>query len=267
MSGVRCGVLVLSWLALVLMGCPQSGGVSQAQKAFMSLDAEPRASVTLDGALVGNTPLRKYAVVPGDHTVVLECISCEEFQSRTLAFRVEAREIYSHDCTRFDPGSAATTVDPETEDAFITVNTKPWSTVYLDGVLIGNTPKREFPVEPGEHEVTFKCGPCSEPREKTYNLAVEAGETWTHVLAQFEDEVEDVTFAGSSLLTVTANPWGTVHLDGELQGKTPLTGMEIPSGEHHVRILCGPCIEEQDKSVIFNVAPDASHRVDVSFEE
>ncbi len=256
---------LLATLAFGLAGCPQTpaGGPTE---AFVSLDAQPAASVTLDGELVGNTPLRKYAVTPGSHTVVLECISCREPQSRSLAFAVEAREIYTHDCTRFDAGEPVDAVDAG-DSAFITVNTKPWSTVYLDGVKIGNTPKRDYPVEPGQHEVTFKCGPCVEPQEETHTLTVEAGDTWTHLLVQFDSGDEESTPEGSSLLTVNSEPWGTVHLDGELMGKTPLLDVEIPSGEHHLRTFCGPCEDEQDKSVIFNVAPGASHRVDVTFDE
>ena len=261
----------LAWALVIVVGLAMAGcptpAVNDATLAYVTLDAQPAASVTLDGELVGNTPLRKYAVTPGSHTVVLECISCPESQSRTMAFLVEAREIYTHDCTRFDAGEAADPAAREPAGAFITVNTKPWSTVYLDGVKIGNTPKRDYPVEPGLHEVTFECGPCSEPQKETHTLVVEAGDTWTHTLVQFEGEGEESTPAGSSLLTVKADPWGTVHLDGELLGKTPIEGAEIPSGEHHLRTLCGPCDPEQDKSVIFNVAPGASHTIDVTFDE
>jgi hypothetical protein len=260
----------LSLLAATLFaGCPGSPSQVESKLAYLSLDSHPSASVTLDGELIGNTPLRKYALLPGDHEVVLECVSCTTPQRRSLAFAVEAREIYTHDCTRFDGGAAPAAEDdpPSTESAFITVNTKPWSTVYLDGVLIGNTPKRDYPVEPGLHEVTFKCGPCRETQEESHSLMVDAGETWTHVLIEFEGEDDEVTPAGSALLNVTAEPWGTVHLDGELMGRTPLKDVEIVSGEHHLRTFCGPCEEEQDKSTIFNVAPEASHHVDVRFDE
>ncbi len=261
--------LPLLLLATFLGGCPGTPAPDGSDFAYLSLDSKPSASVTLDGELVGNTPLRKFAVAPGDHEVVLECVSCTTPQRRSLAISVEAREIYTHDCTRFDGGTAVAAEDeaPATGSAFITVNTKPWSTVYLDGVLIGNTPKRDYPVEPGLHEVTFKCGPCREAQEESHSLMVEAGETWTHVLIEFEREGDDVTPAGSSLLTVTAEPWGTVHLDGELVGRTPLKDVEIVSGEHHLRTFCGPCEEEQDKSTIFNVAPGATHLVDVRFDE
>lgn len=257
--------------AILLTGCPQDPPQGGASSAYLSLDSSPAASVTLDGELVGNTPLRKFAVQPGEHEVVLECVSCTRPQSRSIAFAVEAREIYSHDCTRFEPGTTPTAEAAPAGDgsAFITVNTKPWSTVYLDDVLIGNTPKRDYPVEPGLHEVTFKCGPCREAQEETHTLMVGAGETWTHLLIDFETggEGDETASKGSSLLSVDAEPWGTAHLDGQLLGRTPLTDVEIESGEHHLRTLCGPCEEEQDKSTIFNVSPGATHRVVVQFEE
>jgi hypothetical protein len=40
--------------------------------------------------------------------------------------------------------------------------------------------------------------------------------------------------SGTGTLTVTANPWGNVTVDGKSYGSTPLPGISLPSGPHTV---------------------------------
>jgi hypothetical protein len=77
-----------------------------------------------------------------------------------------------------DPG---TTGDP----AYMTINAKPWATIYLDGKLVGNTPKKKHEITPGAHTVVLKCGPCSEPQEQTLTFTVNPGDTYVNVRNEF----------------------------------------------------------------------------------
>ncbi len=72
------------------------------------------------------------------------------------------------------------------ETAYMTINSKPWATIYLDGQLLGNTPKKRYPIAAGYHEVVLKCGPCSEPQEHTLRFSVKPGETHTAVRNEFK---------------------------------------------------------------------------------
>ena len=75
----------------------------------------------------------------------------------------------------------AATGDP----AFMTINAKPWATIYLDGKLVGNTPKKKHEITPGAHTVILKCGPCAEPQEQTLTFTVNPGDTYVNVRNEF----------------------------------------------------------------------------------
>jgi hypothetical protein len=262
----------LPWFILALGGCFGGADVvaPTTASAFLTLDSEPRAAVYVDGTLIGNTPQRKVAVEPGAHEVRLECVSCEQPQQRTLAVELEAREIYTHDCTRFDTGAAAG-VAPER--AFITVYSRPWSSIYLDGTLIGHTPKQDYPVEPGTHEIVMQCGACAEPATHTETFTVAEGETWSNVRVRFEegelggvDGAESIEQMGTSRLRVDTEPWSKISMDGVDMGRTPLDLDGIAPGEHELIVRCGPCVDPDEEHLIFNVAPGETHRVEFEFQ-
>jgi len=158
----------------------------------------------------------------------------------------------------------------EGEDpAYMTLNTKPWSTIFVDGKKAGNTPKKRMSIEPGEHEVILACGPCEEVQKKTLVFNVKAGETYTSVKSVFGDGVDadEVEGAGGAAepaqpyresdqayLTLNAKPWSRIYLDGKLVGHTPKNRFAIVPGEHEVLLQCGPCGEEQEKTLRFTVA-------------
>ncbi len=71
------------------------------------------------------------------------------------------------------------------DPAYMTINAKPWATIYLDGKLVGNTPKKKHEITPGAHTVVLKCGPCSEPQEQTLTFTVNPGDTYVNVRNEF----------------------------------------------------------------------------------
>ncbi len=91
-----------------------------------------------------------------------------------------------------DDPTAAETTPAEVNDpaegggtAYMTINAKPWATIYLDGVLVGNTPRKKLEITAGAHTVLLKCGPCSVPQETELNFSVAAGETYVNVRNEF----------------------------------------------------------------------------------
>ena len=63
------------------------------------------------------------------------------------------------------------------EPGFLNLNSRPWSTVTIDGKAVGTVPIKNHEVAPGSHEVTFKCGPCDPAAEQTVVLTVASGQT------------------------------------------------------------------------------------------
>jgi len=66
--------------------------------------------------------------------------------------------------------------------AFLDLNSRPWATVKIDGEEIGTVPIQQRPVSPGSHRVTFVCGPCDPPAERTVVVTVKSGETVREVI-------------------------------------------------------------------------------------
>ncbi|HEX2675058.1 MAG TPA: PEGA domain-containing protein [Polyangiales bacterium] len=64
------------------------------------------------------------------------------------------------------------------------VNTRPWSKVFVDGRLIGNTPQMNIPLEAGRHSVTLVNDDFS--IRKTIKVEIRAGEVETQVLTLTE---------------------------------------------------------------------------------
>jgi hypothetical protein len=61
------------------------------------------------------------------------------------------------------------------EQAFLNINSIPVSSVILDGMPIGSTPKVKFPVSPGSHSILFVN--ADQGFKKQISVAVGAGET------------------------------------------------------------------------------------------
>ena len=80
-------------------------------------------------------------------------------------------------------------VDPVvTGTAYLTVNSKPWSTVYLDGAMLRNTPVKDYEIKSGKHTLLLRCGNCTPPQEKTISFEVAPGKTYTSVRNEFAQQ-------------------------------------------------------------------------------
>ncbi len=300
------GTLSLTLVALIvpltgalLPGC--GGDDIDADWAFMTLEADQRASVTLDGVLIGNTPVRKYAVSPGEHSVVLECVFCPMPQKDTLTFTVAAGEVHSHANTTFIGGEGAAlattgggnevATDPEawevagagTESgkSYLTVNSKPWSVVFVDGALMGNTPLKSKPIDAGYHTMVLKCGPCEGNDELERTFFVEEGDTHISVVNDFGQEGPMDPLAteiagddeaggdpqGRGFLRIQSTPWATVSVDGIEIGKTPIASHTVEAGSHKALLECGGCAEPANELFLFSVAPGETYAIQGKFED
>ena len=60
------------------------------------------------------------------------------------------------------------------------VNTRPWSKVFVDGRLVGNTPQFNIPLKAGTHKVKLVNDQMG--LTKTVKVSVKGGQTVTKVI-------------------------------------------------------------------------------------
>jgi serine/threonine-protein kinase len=115
----------------------------------------PGASVEIDGARAGTTPLEA-AVSPGSHTVAL---SLDGYASERSAV------------TLGGPGETGVLVftlrpvarpsrpgaSPAVRSGTLTISTSPWSRVYLGARLLGTTPLANAALPAGRHTLTLRA--------------------------------------------------------------------------------------------------------------
>ena len=123
--------------------------------------------------------------------------------------------------------------------SYLTVSAKPWATVYLDGVIVGNTPIKEAPIDAGQHTLVLRCGPCAEPQERRYSFNVVGGDTYTNVTTDFTAvpataaAPPPATPATSPVVTTPATT--TPATAGAELTKFPFTGQPYRMGRVFVR--------------------------------
>ena len=77
------------------------------------------------------------------------------------------------------PYAAAVESEEAAGEAFLRINSRPWSQVFVDGTHVGHTPKLDLRVRAGAHRVRFVNSELGV--SKTVDLRASAGETVSHV--------------------------------------------------------------------------------------
>jgi hypothetical protein len=111
--------------------------------AFLAFTSNKPSAVYLNGQFIGNTPIASYKVSPGNHSYKIACAEMALEKSGSIAVNAGMNQTISE---MFQPQP----------DGYLTVHTKPWSKVYLDGVFLGETPiyKKKLPV--GSYSIRFE---------------------------------------------------------------------------------------------------------------
>ncbi|MCA9582547.1 MAG: PEGA domain-containing protein, partial [Myxococcales bacterium] len=79
-----------------------------------------------------------------------------------------------------EPQEPTPTKAPSSGTGTLQINTRPWSTVYLDGRAVGNTPWRDTKLQAGSHRITL-VNPDFNIR-KTITVEIQPGQTITKSL-------------------------------------------------------------------------------------
>lgn len=143
------------------------------------------------------------------------------------------------------PASAATAVE-NSLTGLLVVPARPRGRVFVDGVLIGRAPL-EWPLAAGDHVVELRALRSSRVRGEQ-NVKIVSGET-SHVRLGSphpgrsspskigaQNGSADPTGRAHGSISVRANPYANVVIDGSLVGSTPVEA-RLQAGDHEVVLI------------------------------
>jgi hypothetical protein len=132
----------------------------------LTLNTVPWTVVVIDGVVVGTTPLFRHELPAGKHMLTL----VNEGRGVDVDEEVVIDEGHAHklklvlattggEAVLDDRGAGAdvTCIDDDVA-AYVTVDTRPWSKVWIDGRLAGVTPVFQHKVAAGAHAVRVMSG-------------------------------------------------------------------------------------------------------------
>jgi eukaryotic-like serine/threonine-protein kinase len=175
------------------------------------LNSEPTgARVFVDGIeLAQTTPVEATAILPGPHRIRIE--NGEAFHPWEISVNIVAGTVLELPPAKLMPTEVTPTPEAKTPvrsprkassprvrttvsryepkdknstimlaDGRLRINTRPWSEVWVDGKLIGNTPQMNIPLKPGQHQVTLINANFNV--RKTISVEITPGEITTKVV-------------------------------------------------------------------------------------
>ena len=125
----------------------------------------------------------------------------------------------------------------------LSLGSKPWADVWIDGRRAGLTPLTDFPIACGAHEVVFTSTDLGV--ERRISVDVQPGDRTPRTL---DLEAPQVPVADSMVapaaparaarpecrLSLGSRPWSEVWIDGRRAGVTPLVSVAVRCGRHDV---------------------------------
>jgi PEGA domain len=177
----------------------------------LQIRTEPAgAQVTVDGRVLGKSPLTAEGLTPGQHTVVVE----NELGPVTQRVTIEA-------------GTTASLVVPMTAprnapvSGWISVSAPVDVQLYENQRLLGSSQTDRIMVPVGRHEIEVVNEALGYRASKTVNVA--PGQT-----ANLRLDLPKAPMA------LNAIPWAEAWVDGERVGETPIGSVQVSIGPHEV---------------------------------
>jgi serine/threonine-protein kinase len=82
------------------------------------------------------------------------------------------------------PAAAPAPVASAGNQGILRVNSRPWSQVFIDGRMIGNTPQLNVPLSPGKHKVKLVNPQLN--MSKGFDVTIQAGKPTTKIVELIE---------------------------------------------------------------------------------
>lgn len=203
-------------------GAPTAGSLLQISTE------PPRASVAIDGVTRGISPLSVAGLTPGEHTVTVRS------GAGTVARTVQVQA-----------GATATVhvvlprVPAVPAQGWVQVNTATTLNISQQGQPLGTTNGPRVMLPPGEHVLDFSNSDLGFSVQQQVRIEPGVGTTVSIELPP-------------GAISVNAQPWAEVWIDGERVGETPLGNVSRPPGPHEV-VLRHPELGERRFSVVVRV--------------
>ncbi len=208
---------------------------------LVTLETEPdvRAEVSLDGEVLGTTPLTDVEVRPGVHRFEF---TAERFLSEVRELDVEGGHERQSLTARLTPNWAPVTVTSEPAGA----------QVLVDGEAAGEA-AAELELEAGRREIELRLAGYNAWRDTIVVNADEPRELPAVELDQADDRIELVSEPDDA----------AVSLNGEFAGRTPLT-LSLRPGRTHTIVVSKPGYTPAAREL--SVAADSGRRLAIELE-
>ncbi len=112
----------------------------------------------------------------------------------------------------------------EPKKGFVSIDSDPWTEVYLDGKKIGETPLVRYELIAGSYNLLLKNSEFGFEKPLKINVNPE------------DNTVNKVKF-GKGLLNISTNVPAEVRLGGNLLGKTPLSDLDLYEGIYRITLF------------------------------
>jgi serine/threonine-protein kinase len=193
----------------------------------LAITTEPAGlAVTVDNQPRGVSPVTVTGLAPGSHEVVVTRGTSVVRRTVSVQPGVQTALLMS-------------TAGSGISSGWLTIASPVPVDVMENGVLLGrsDTPRLLLPV--GRHDLEF-VNPTFQYRSRR-TIQVAAGQT------------ANVALEGANgTLSVNAQPWGEVWIDGRLLGETPLGNVPLPIGSHEL-VVRHPQLGEQRRTITVGV--------------
>lgn len=185
----------------------------------------PGATVFIDNAFKGITPVTLTDTATGSHTLLLTRTGYEDY---TRSFIIEPSTPATIGTTLTKSVTEPTTSPPLSYGSIAITSVPPGATVNLDGRQRGTTPAVIPDVLPGNHEVSLSLQGYDD-----WNQVVSVGSGQTSAI----NAILVPAAARTGSLAVTSDPPGAeIYIDNGFKGVSPATISGLPPGTHTISV-------------------------------
>jgi hypothetical protein len=212
--------------------------VAAATTGSLHVQAEvPGLSVEIDGVDRGRSPLTVGNLAPGDHQVVVR--GDQRVVRRTVS--IKAGETMTLVLSPPASGVAA--------PGWLTVSTPIVMQLRQGGKVIGTTEADRVMLPAGDHEIEIVSDTIG--FHEARKISVAPGKT-----------AEIAVVLPPAALSINAQPWAEVWVDGTRIGETPIANLTVTPGSHEV-LFRHPQLGERRETVVVTLRQTARLGVDL----
>lgn len=198
---------------IIFSGVPAAGSETSCALTVQSIP--DKLAVSIDGTLIGLTPLSGYQLSCGNHTVLVSANGYADFVAERSLERGNPDVVIANLQRLDDRGTIYITTDP------------PGGDLYIDGSLKGKTPILIDALTPGPHAVLIKR---TNYVDYTDTVTADPGR-----IPEYHESLIPLPQTGFlGIVSVPDN--ATAYIDGTLFGTTPTLLMSVSAGTHRLLV-------------------------------